>query len=147
MATLPAPQPPRTSAVGTILVVVLVLVLAYQLAYWTWVFMAPARVAAAPAASAADVDLAAISRMFGAAPPSASNTSSTSGLRLKGVVAPTPGVAASAIFSTGSGRDLAVYVGREVQPGVKLAEVHPDHVLVRRAGVDERIDLDRPRSG
>jgi general secretion pathway protein C len=84
--------------------------------------------------------------MFGAALPSGSTSASASGLRLKGVVAPTPGVAASAIFSTGSGRDIAVYVGREVQPGVKLAEVHPDHVLVSRGGAGERIDLEAVRS-
>lgn len=146
MATLPTPQAPRSSAVGTLIVLALVLVLAYQLAYWTWVFLAPPPVTT-PAAAAMDVDLAAVSRMFGAAPPGASNAASTSGLRLKGVVAPTPGTAASAIFATGSGRDLAVYVGHEVQPGVKLAAVLPDHVLVRRGGVDERIDLDKPRSG
>ena len=123
----------------------LVLVLAYQLAYWTWVFVSPPGIPAS-AAPRADVDLAAIARMFGAAPPAGSAAASSSGLRLKGVVAPTPGTAASAIFSTGSGRDIAVFVGREVQPGVKLAQVHPDHVLVTRAGVEERIDLEAARS-
>jgi general secretion pathway protein C len=138
--------PPSTSraqrVVEALLAVALVLLLAWQLAYWTWQLAAPpSRVAAAE--SQADVDLAAIGRLFGAAPPAASGaTASRGGLRLKGVIAPTPGVAASAIFSTGTGRDIAVFVGHEVQPGVKLSGVWPDHVVLTRDGVDERIDLE-----
>lgn len=144
MAIAEAP-PPKSSPLGTLLVAALVVVLAYQLAYWTWRFVAPPRIAAGPA-DPSDVDLAAIARMFGASPATPGGSAIISGLRLKGVVAPTPGVAASAIFSAGSGRDVSVFVGRDIQPGVKLAEVHPDHVIVSRAGVDERIDLEARRS-
>lgn len=130
-------------AASTLLVVSLVLLLACQLAHWTWVFVSPApsRVSL-PAAR--EVDFAAIARLFGAeAPVAAPRAAGT--LRLKGVVAPTPGVAASAIFATGGARDVSVYIGGEVQPGVKLAEVHPDHAIVSRAGVRERIDLEERR--
>jgi general secretion pathway protein C len=149
MATAPATQgdpsgvAAKTGVFGTLAIVALVLVLAYQLAHWTWVFVAPASVAAMPDADRG-VDMAAIARLFGAAAPSAS-TPSTSGLKLKGVIAPDAGPAASAIFSTGAGKDLAVFVNREVQPGVKLLEVKPDHVIVSRAGVRERIDLEARR--
>ena len=134
----------KTGIAGALLVVGLVLLLAWQLAYWTWVLVSPARTAAASEARS-DVDLAAVARLFGAAPPGAAATSA-SGLRLKGVIAPTPGVEASAIFSTGAGKDVAVYIDRDVQPGVKLVEVNPDHVMVSRAGVRERIDLEQPRA-
>ncbi len=138
----------ETSLPGKLLVVALVLVLAWQLAYWTWVFLAP-RIAAAPASRDPGVDLAVAARLFGgrAAPGELSGPpASSSGLRLKGVVAPTPGIAASAIFSAGSGKDIAVFLDSEVRPGVKLAEVHPDHVIVTRAGVRERIDLEARRA-
>lgn len=118
----------------------LVLALAWQLAYWTWVFVAP-RTSTSVAAPGREVDLAAVAALFGATAPGPASATPAS-LRLKGVVAPTPGVAASAIFGTGSGRDLAVFVGGEVQSGVKLAEVHPDHVILSRGGVKERIDLE-----
>jgi len=145
MAAAPAP-PERSAAAGTLIVAALVLVLAWQLAHWTWVFVAPGPVAALPEREPA-VDLAAVAKLFGAAAPSGGQAAaSSSGLRLKGVVAPTPGVAASAIFSTGTGKDLAVFVGREVTPGVKLAEVMPDHVIVTRAGIRERIDLETRRA-
>src|SRR5260221_728338 len=145
MATAPAPgDTPAKGFIGTLAVVALTLLLAYQLAHWTWVFVAPAPVASVPDGEA-PVNLPAIARLFGAEIPAASEASSSSGLRLKGVIAPRAGVAASAVFSTGSGKDIAVYVGREVQPGVKLSEVKPDHVIVSRSGKRERIDLDLPR--
>jgi general secretion pathway protein C len=131
--------------VGTIAIVALTLVLAFQLAHWTWVFVAPPAVATTPEADAG-VDMAAIAKLFGAAPPSSATVASTSGLRLKGVVAPDGGPIASAIFSTGSGKDNANFVDRELSPGVKLVEVKPDHVVVSRSGVLERIDLEVARS-
>ena len=143
MASAATPSPARTGPLGTFVLVALVLVLAYQLAYWTWVFVAPAPRAAVPE-SRGDVDFDAIARLFGAPAPSSSTAASSSGMRLKGVIAPTPGVEASAIFSTGTGRDLAVYIDQEVQRGVKLVEVHPEYVVVSRAGVRERIDLEKP---
>lgn len=144
MATAPSPE--RSSALGTAIVVALVLVLAWQLAYWTWVFVAPP--ASAVPESRAEVDMAAIARLFGAAPPAgtAASGASTPGLKLKGVIAPTPGVAASAIFSTGAARDIAVFIDQEVQPGAKLVEVQPDHVVILRGGVRERVDLEARRA-
>jgi general secretion pathway protein C len=128
------------------LVLVLLLGFAWQLAHWTWVFVAPPLTASAPP-TAREVDLAAVASLFGAEPPRGSAPVASAGsLRLKGVVAPTPGVAASAIFNAGAARDLSVYIGGEVQPGVKLSEVHPDHVIVTRAGVPERIDLEARKS-
>jgi general secretion pathway protein C len=141
-----APPPSKPGLLASLVLLALVLVLAFQLAHWTWVFLAPAPVASAPA-DTREVDLAAIAKMFGASAPSGGAAPAAGGsLRLKGVIAPTPGVTASAIFSTGSGRDLGVPLEGEVQPGVTLAEVHPDHVVLSRGGVRERIDLEAPRS-
>lgn len=140
MAT--APSTPAPSRAGTLVVAALVVVLAWQLAHWTWVFVSPAPLAgAAPAEGPADLAVAA--RLFGGTAGAVSTTTaSTSSLRLKGVVAPTPGTAASAIFNKGSGKDVSVYIGGEVEPGVKLVEVMPDAAVVSRSGVRERIELD-----
>ena len=148
MATLSATSSEKTGVLGTLAIVALVLVLAYQLAHWTWVFFGPAPVAAIPDGDP-PVNLAAVAKLFGANAPADSlqgSAASTSGLRLKGVIAPDAGEAASAIFSLGSGKDVAVFVNREVQPGVKLAEVKPDHVIVSRSGARERIDLEARRA-
>ena len=145
MAALATHEAPKNGVIGTLAIVALTLVLAFQLAHWTWVFVAPPQVATTPAGDAG-VDMAAIAKLFGAAPPSSATVASSSGLRLKGVVAPDGGPIASAIFSTGSGRDIAVFVEREIAPGLKLLEVRPDHVIVSRNGVRERIDLEAARS-
>jgi type II secretory pathway component PulC len=62
-----------------------------------------------------------------------------------------PAAGESRIASTQPAVDLdvaarLVFIDGEVQSGVKLAEVHPDHVIVSRAGTRERIDLETPRS-
>lgn len=147
-ATTPAPASRAHRIADALVVIALVLVLAWQLAYWTWRFLTPPAVAGSHD-DAGTIDLAAVARLFGGAPPAGTSTQATSrnGLRLKGVIAPTPGVSASAIFSTGSGKDLAVYLDHEVQPGLKLKEVHPDHVVLSRNGVDERLDLEPMRGG
>ena len=139
--------PGRTSLAAGAATLALVLVLAWQLAHWTWVFFAPPATFPVPAADD-DIDLAAIARLFGAAAPAspAPAAAASGSLRLKGVIAPTPGITASAIFSSGGARDIGVPIQGEVQPGVKLVEVHPDHVVVSRGGVQSRIDLEQPRS-
>jgi general secretion pathway protein C len=145
MATASAAPPAKEGVFGTTVVIALVLVLAWQLAYWTWAFVAPlSATSAAPAPTA--VDLAAIARLFGASAPSGAGNTSVDGWSLKGVVAPTPGVAASAIFAPRAGKDISVFIGAEVSPGVKLVEVDPDHVIVSRGAVRERIDLEAPHS-
>ncbi len=146
MATAPGTAKAGEKTIfGTIATVALVLVLAYQLAHWTWVFLAPATVASAAGASDG-VNLGAIARLFGASAPD-TPTASSGGLRLKGVIAPDSGPMASAIFSTGSGKDITVMVDREVQKGVTLAEVKPEYVVISRSGVRERIDLELPKGG
>ena len=138
--------PAKPGPLANLLVAALTLVLAWQLAWWTWAFLAPPATAPQRAAAPATVDLGAIAKLFGASPPDASGNATVEGLLLKGVVAPTPGVAASAIFAPQAGRDLSVFIGGEVRPGLKLVEVDPDHVIVSRNGVRERIDLALPRS-
>ncbi len=60
-------------------------------------------------------------------------------------VAPSP---VAAVPEGDRGVDMAAVArlfNREVQPGVKLVEVKPDYVIVSRAGVRERIDLEARR--
>jgi len=143
-----AATPPfqRLPLAGTLVVASLVLVLAWQLAHWTWVFFAPAPVVSTSAGEGS-ADLAVAARLFGGTASGATAASAAaSNLRLKGVVAPTPGIAASAIFNTGSARDISIYIGNDVAPGVKLVEVLPDAVVVSRSGLRERIELESRKS-
>jgi general secretion pathway protein C len=143
MAAAHSPAAAKTaSLLGTLATAALVLVLAWVLAKWTWTFVAPP--AQSPAAAAATgIDLAAVAKLFGGAAPwgPAAASGSTSGIRLKGVVAPSPADIGSAVFNLG-GKDIAVSLGGEIQPGMKLVSVARDHAVISRAGVPERVDLD-----
>ena len=104
----PVPDPsatPATAASARSVTVALVLALAWVLAHWTWVFVAPPAVApAAPAARAWTSPRS--RRIFGGAAPAgaAAPAASASGLRLKGVVAPSPAHIGSAVFNAGAAR-------------------------------------------
>src|SRR5258706_4113879 len=115
MATVTPPAPER-NIVGTAATVSLILLLAWQLAYWTWTFATPAAALSAPPAAENAVDLAVAARLFGGTASSSPGAASSSGLRLKGVGAPTPRGAASAILSSGTGNDVSIVIRFEVQP-------------------------------
>ena len=126
---------------GTLLTAVLVIALAWVCARWTWAFVAPAG-DARPASAKPAVDLAVAARLFGGDSQVASGPSrGSSAFRLKGVVAPSAGSVGAAVLNV-NGKDVAVLMGGEVQPGVKLDSVAPDHVMISRAGVRERVDLE-----
>jgi general secretion pathway protein C len=144
-AISPDPDARGSAFFGNVVTVALTLVLAWQLAHWTWVFIAPAP-RAVPAGQSQPIDLPAVARLFGAAAPAENPVVDSLGLKLKGVIAPDAGPIASAIFSTGAGRDIAVFVNRDITPGVRLVEVDPDHVIISRSGVRRRIDLEAPRA-
>jgi general secretion pathway protein C len=141
MAALPDSAPPATSRFGTLVTAALVIALAWVAARWTWVFVAlPGESRTAVATPA--VDLASAARLFGGDAQVASGPSrGSSALRLKGVVAPSAGSVGAAVLNV-NGKDVAVLMGGEVQPGVKLEDVLPDHVVISRAGVRERVDLE-----
>lgn len=124
-------------AVGIALDLGLIAALAIAAAYCTWVWFAPrAKAAPAPAVEsrAPEAPSAAARRLFaGAAPPAASTTTA----RLIGVVAP-----GRALFIAENGRARTAAVGESVGD-LELLEVHPDHVVVSRGGIRERISLVR----
>jgi len=141
MAALPAESAPAPNRFGTLITTLLVIALAWVAAKWTWAFVAPPA-ESRPALSAPAVDIASAARLFGGdSAVAAGPTRGPASFRLKGVVAPSAGSVGAAVLNV-NGKDRAILLGAEVQPGVKLEEVGPDHVVISRAGVRERIDLD-----
>jgi general secretion pathway protein C len=119
---------------------------------WFWYFKAtkrsapPAGVAQSQQADARMLsDAIATSSLFGtgrtmvAAP-------TTANVKLKGIIASGPGGTSAAIMNTGT-RDEVVPVGSDVVPGLALEAVYPTHVLVKRGGRIERVDLEAAKGG
>lgn len=128
----------------------LVAALAVALAHWTWVALTPRAVSVSSLpAEVENYRPGAIAQrhLFGESRAGMAGAEGIPGstLRLKilGVFSRRDPGAGRAILSLEAGKPAMVTAGEAIAAGVVLHEVHPDHVLVRRAGVIERVDLDR----
>ena len=129
------------------LLALLIIALGGQLAWWAWHFITPSLRSAPFSTSITATPGEDVNRgrqLFGDAGATSGTVSAgpQSGIRLKGVFA-VDGKALSAAVLNMGGRDQAVRLGQEFSSGVTLAEVHADFVVVSRAGIRERVDLDR----
>lgn len=130
--------------------IALVALFAVSLAHWTWVAVSP-RVAAATALAARAEPQGQgplVKRhLFGVAlegaPTQASDVAPGAGLSLLGVFARGDPGAGRAILAREGARAAMVAAGEAIADGLVLREVHPDHVIVVRNGVPERVDLQR----
>jgi general secretion pathway protein C len=71
----------------------------------------------------------------------ARNTVAPTGMAIKllGVVAASGGRRGYAVVQLEAKQILAVHEGEDVTPGLRLAEVHPDHIILERGGVRETL--------
>ncbi len=125
------------------------------LAYWTWAWLAPRPEPRAQAAvqtdgraagSTAGPTQAAVG-LFGSArrDNGGDRNRAPTGIAvgLLGVVAASGGRSGTpssyAVFRLDAKQTVAVREGGEIEPGVRLAEVHADHVVLERSGVRETL--------
>lgn len=129
----------------------LAILLCWQLAHWTWVFLEPAPRQPVPADSAANsgrmLEAIRAANLFGSARssplPSVAQALTPLDLKLSGVFAAHGKQPALAIINVEHKGDLPFWVGDTVLPDVTLEEVSPDHVVLRRGGVMEKLLLDQ----
>lgn len=130
----------------------LVTLLCWQLAHWTWLFLAPAP--AKPLATSSTtpdparmLDTIHAAHLFGTASnvasPAATQTTTSLNLKLSGVFAATGKLPAVAIINVENKGDLPFMNGDSILPGVTLEQVRPDHVLLSRGGVMEKLPLEQ----
>ena len=110
------------------------------LAYWTWGWFAPRPVARAPAAAEPGGRIAAANGLFGTLQRD-QNVAVPTGIAIKllGVMAGPGGRSGYAVVQLDAKNSLAVREGKEVAPGIRLAEVHPDHIILERNGTRETL--------
>jgi general secretion pathway protein C len=113
-----------------------VILLAASLAYWILqLYQPPQRpIAAVSHAALPDPAIDAAATLFGGQAAVASATN----YQLTGVVA--DGSSSVAII-VADGTPKALRVGKELAPGITLAEVHPRYVMLSDGGVMKRVDL------
>lgn len=114
-----------------------VILLAASLAYWILqLYQPPQRpIAAVPRTGMPDPAIDAAATLFGGQ----AATASAANYQLTGVVA--AGRESVAIIVAEGSPPKALRVGKELTPGVTLAEVHPRYVMLSDGGVMKRLDL------
>ena len=114
-----------------------VILLAASLAYWILqLYQPPQRpIAAVPHTSMPDPSIDAAATLFGGQIATASATN----YQLTGIVS--AGRESVAIIVAEGSPPKALRVGKELVPGITLAEVHPRYVMLSDGGVMKRLDL------
>lgn len=134
----------QTAAVSLATAAALAL-LGLVLAYWTWAWLAPR---SEPRAQALQTDAGAAATVRAAAglfgsPKRDRNGAApmASAVSLLGVVAASGNRSGYAVLRLDAKQTLAVHEGGDVEPGVRLAEVHARSVVLERNGVRETLAL------
>ncbi len=113
-------------------------VLGLVLAYWTWAWFAPRPEPRAPAAQVdggpAEPALDTFALFGGARRDGAAAAPGAGAIRLLGIVAASGNRPGYAVLRIDGKQTVAVTQGAEVEPGLRLAEVRVDHVVLERNG-------------
>ena len=114
------------------------------LAYWTWAWFAPRPVARAPPVAPAIGRTADLTQdaygLFGGARREGSTTAPAAGsIKLLGIVAASGDRLGYAVLRLDGRQTLAVPQGAEIDPGLRLVEVHVDHIVLERSGGRETL--------
>jgi general secretion pathway protein C len=145
---MPAISLDRTGSAQTALVslttVAALALLGLVLAYWTWAWFAPRVEPRAQAAVLAGSDTVGLTRaatgLFGGAPAGRNGSAPTrNSVGLLGVVAASGGRSSYAVLRLDAKKTVAVSAGAEVEPGLRLVEVHVDHIVLERNGARETL--------
>lgn len=107
-------------------------------AYWSWAFLAPAPVSRAPAAFETEARTSSAGGLFGTAKQGMA-TATASAVRLTGVVAASGGRRGHAVLRLDGKKTVAVLQGEDIEPGLRLAEVHADRIVLERNGARETL--------
>ena len=123
------------------------IILAVLLANWTWILFAPqATFTSAFPDRAAEIEAG---QLFGVG---TTNEVATPGValpnvQLLGVFASSANKTGFAVLKLDSNRQLGVAEGEEVAPGTILMAVNADHILLERAGIQQRVNLEDKYAG
>lgn len=128
------------TAVITVVTIAALALLGLVGGYWTWQWFAPRPEPHVQAQAEAGGQIASAMELFGSVQREVNAPASTGiAIRLLGVVAALEGRDAYAIVVLDGRQIVATRKGEDIAPGITLAEVAPDHVVLDRNGVRESL--------
>lgn len=117
----------------TLLTLAAAVLLALAAAYWTWQWMAPSSASRAPTAPGEILNATSAAGLFGAAQRETGGVPSpVTDIRLLGIVAATAGQNGYAVLRIEPRQVITVQEGKDIAPGIRLAKVGIDHVILER---------------
>lgn len=115
-------------------------------AYWTWQWLAPRPASRAAAAPSEIRQATSAAGLFGTAQPETGGAASAGiEIRLLGIMAATAGRNGYAVLRIEPRQIITVQEGKDIVPGIQLAAVGIDHVILERDGL--RQTLSWPTTG
>ncbi len=127
----------KAASLATLAALVL---LGVVLAYWSWAWLAPPPAPRAPAAAEAAGRASSADGLFGSVKPGPGAAAAASNaVRLMGIVAASAGRRGHAVLRLDAKKTVAVLQGEDVEPGLRLAEVHADYIILERNGARETL--------
>lgn len=141
----------RSSVAQTVVVSVAtlaaVIVTGFLAAHWTWLWLAPQPVLRAPVATDSGAPMAAAGALFGVQQRSSNSLSPTGiAIRLLGIVAASGAQRGYAVVQLEAKDIVAVAEGADLSPGIRLAEIGPDRVILERDGRRETLTWPESKS-
>ena len=129
----------QTAVVSSVTLAALLL-LGVVLAYWTWVWVAPRSDPRAQPLAEATGGIASAISLFGNVQQGRNIAAPTGiAINLLGVVAASGDRRGYAVVQLEGKQVLAVHEREDIAPGIRLAEVHADHVILERNGARETL--------
>lgn len=114
--------------------------LALTAAYWTWQWLAPRSAPRAPASPGEIHLVRSAAGLFGTAQRETGGAASAGiEIRLLGVMAATAGSNGYAVLRIEPRQIITVQEGRDILPGIQLAAVGIDHVILVRDGIRQTL--------
>ncbi len=133
------------TAIVSLLTFAAVALLGLVLAHWTWEWLAPRPEPRAPAPTQTAQQATVADGLFGNAQSKPDGDAATGiAIRLLGIVAASDGHRGYALLQFEANEVLAVHEGDDVAPGIRLAKVGIDHVVLERGGVRETLAWPKP---
>lgn len=109
-------------------------------AYWTWQWLAPRSAPRAPAAPAEIRHATSAAGLFGTAQQETGSAASAGiEIRLLGIMAATAGRNGYAVLRIEPRQIITVQEGKDIVPGIQLAGVGIDHVILERDGIRQTL--------
>jgi general secretion pathway protein C len=129
----------RTTIVSLVTLAAVTL-LSMVLAHWTWEWFAPRREPHSPLPDRSGLQVNAAYGLFGNAQRNPDGAAPTGiAIRLLGIVAATEGQRGYALMQLEAKEMIAVREGDNIAPGIRLAKVDTDHIILERGGARETL--------